>query len=48
MITIGIALALMIPGPAIELPTEGGVDSVWVLIDASGEAEDRRARSVAG
>jgi len=41
MLTIGIALALTLTGPGAEPFTEGGVDSVWVLIDASGAAKDQ-------
>jgi hypothetical protein len=41
MFTIGIALALISVAPSSPAPTEGGIDSVWVLIDASGAAEDR-------
>jgi len=41
MFTIGIALAVMFSSPLVDTPTEGGIDSVWVLIDASGATGDR-------
>jgi hypothetical protein len=41
MFTIGIALALISVAPSSPAPTEGGIDSVWVLIDSSGAAMDR-------
>lgn len=41
MTTIGVALAIMLGGPTARTLAEGGVDSVWVLIDESAAAEDR-------